>query len=75
MEAVDFHSVEKTTGLINGWVKERTKGKIANLLPPDALDGGTKMALVNAAYFKVRLQFATNYYVKKSQMKLMANTG
>ena len=29
--------------------------KIANLLPPDALDGGTKMALVNAAYFKVVL--------------------
>ena len=36
-------------------MKERTKGKIANLLPPDALDGGTKMALVNAAYFKVQL--------------------
>jgi len=78
MEAVDFHSVEKTTGLINGWVKERTKGKIANLLPPDALDGGTKMALVNAAYFKGEWQSKfekaetekDNFYVRRDKIRV-----
>ena len=41
--------------------------KIANLLPPDALDGGTKMALVNAAYFKV----VSDQFVKFGRCELL----
>ena len=70
MEAVDFHSVEKTTGLINGWVKEKTKGKIANLLP--------LVALVNATYFKGEWQSKfekaetekDNFYVRRDKIRV-----
>jgi serine protease inhibitor len=55
LEAVDFDNAEKARKIINGWVKEKTKSKIPKLLPQGALDGGTKVALVNAAYFKVLL--------------------
>ena len=59
-------------------MKERTKGKIANLLPPDALDGGTKMALVNAAYFKGEWQSKfekaetekDNFYVRRDKIRV-----
>ncbi|MBN1390881.1 MAG: serpin family protein [Candidatus Thermoplasmatota archaeon] len=36
---------------INDWVEEQTRGKIKDLLPPDALDPSTVMAIVNAIYF------------------------
>ena len=52
LAAVDFKNVEKTTNQINQWVKEKTMKKIPELLPMGALDSSTKMALVNAAYFK-----------------------
>lgn len=78
LEALDFHNVDKATGLINGWVKEKTRGKIAKLLPPDALDGGTKMALVNAAYFKGDWQSKfekaetkkDNFYVRRDKIRV-----
>ena len=78
LEALDFHNVEKATNLINGWVKEKTRGKIAKLLPSDALDGGTKMALVNAAYFKGEWQSKfekgetkkDNFYVRRDKIRV-----
>jgi serine protease inhibitor len=36
---------------INAWVLNRTKDKIANLIPPGLVDGA-KLVLVNAIYFK-----------------------
>lgn len=51
LEAVDFNKPEKARGIINDWVKGKTEGKIRNFLPPDSLSG-SKVALVNAAYFK-----------------------
>ena len=37
---------------INNWVSEQTKDKIKNLIPEGVLDSDTRMALVNAIYFK-----------------------
>jgi serpin B len=37
---------------INNWVEHKTLGKIAGLLPKGTLSHGTRMALVNAVYFK-----------------------
>jgi serpin B len=39
---------------INSWVEQKTAGKITGLLPPGTLDQKTRMALVNAVYFKGR---------------------
>jgi serpin B len=37
---------------INQWVSDETKDKINDLLPEDAVNSATRMALVNAIYFK-----------------------
>ena len=54
---VDFSKADKTRNEINQWVKEKTQKKITDFLPAGSLSAGTKMALVNAAYFKGRCQF------------------
>ncbi len=44
---------------INGWVKQKTEGKIQDILPPDSTDDLTRMVITNAVYFKGKwaLQF------------------
>lgn len=37
---------------INDWVSDQTQGKIKDLIPEGAVDTNTRMALVNAIYFK-----------------------
>ena len=37
---------------INTWVEDRTNKKIRDIIQPDALDGLTRLILVNAIYFK-----------------------
>ena len=37
---------------INNWVSDQTKDKIKDLIPEGVLDSDTRMALVNAIYFK-----------------------
>jgi serpin B len=37
---------------INGWVEERTRTKIKDLLPPKSITGETRLVLANAIYFK-----------------------
>ncbi|GFT03474.1 serpin B8, partial [Nephila pilipes] len=47
----DFaNNADKAVKEINDWVKEKTNGKIENLL--DQLDPSTLMVLLNAVYFK-----------------------
>lgn len=53
LESVDFkNKAEEVRVKINGWVEEQTQGKIKDLLGENAVDGLTKLVLVNAVYFK-----------------------
>jgi serpin B len=49
----DFvNQAEPARKAINGWVSDKTKDKINNLLPQDSVGPDTRLALVNAIYFK-----------------------
>ncbi|KAM4790836.1 leukocyte elastase inhibitor [Cyanocitta cristata] len=53
LEQTDFmHAWEDSRKQINGWVEERTEGKIQNLLAEGIVDSLTRLVLVNAIYFK-----------------------
>ncbi|RMC16068.1 hypothetical protein DUI87_08277 [Hirundo rustica rustica] len=53
LEQMDFlHAAEDSRKQINGWVEERTEGKIQNLLAEGILSSLTRFVLVNAIYFK-----------------------
>ncbi|XP_060773786.1 leukocyte elastase inhibitor-like [Neoarius graeffei] len=53
MQAVDFiGSSEESRKLINHWVEEKTEGKIKDILQPGMVTAMTRLALVNAIYFK-----------------------
>ena len=50
---VDFKgSSERARVEINNWVEQNTARKIKNFLPPKAVDPDTRLALINAIYFK-----------------------
>lgn len=51
-ESVNFAESDATAKNINGWVEQKTKNKIKDLIDPSLLDGLTRMVLVNAIYFK-----------------------
>ncbi len=48
----DFRNGEKARARINGWVEDRTRDKIKDIIPPGALTPDTRMVLANAIYFK-----------------------
>lgn len=50
LQTVDFADEDAALAAINGWVKERTAGRIDKAL--DALDPLTRLALANAVYLK-----------------------
>ena len=53
LRQVDFiHQGEAVRQEINGWVGERTQKMIPEVLPTGSLDASTRMALVNAFYFR-----------------------
>ncbi|XP_051655445.1 serpin B6-like isoform X8 [Manacus candei] len=53
LEPTDFMNAwEDSRKRINGWVEERTEGKIQNLLAEGLLNSLTRLVLVNAIYFK-----------------------
>ena len=52
---VDFREdPERSRTAINDWVADRTEEKIEDLIPPNAINSSTRLALVNAIYFKAR---------------------
>ena len=53
LEQVDFKkAAEAARGRINGWVAERTKDRIRDLVPEGGIDNSTRLVLVNAIYMK-----------------------
>ncbi|XP_019205986.1 leukocyte elastase inhibitor-like [Oreochromis niloticus] len=53
LKAVDFVAApEACRAEINSWVKQQTENKIKDLLKPGTVNKDTRLALVNAIYFK-----------------------
>ncbi len=52
VRAVNFNDAEAAAALMNAWVKDKTHGKISEIVKPDAIDWNTVMFLINAIYFK-----------------------
>ncbi|CAM4696637.1 unnamed protein product [Leuciscus chuanchicus] len=53
LEKVDFKNKSEAARVnINKWVEKKTQEKIKDLVPKGAIDGMTKLVLVNAIYFK-----------------------
>ncbi|KAH8312314.1 hypothetical protein KR044_010168, partial [Drosophila immigrans] len=51
-ENIDFAASSEAAGTINEWVESRTNNLITNLVSPDALNGNTRLVLINAIHFK-----------------------
>ncbi|HRZ12529.1 MAG TPA: serpin family protein, partial [Kiritimatiellia bacterium] len=49
---LDFGEPESVRARINGWVEEKTREKIRNLIQPGFITSMTRLVLVNAIYFK-----------------------
>ena len=61
---VDYHKdAEGARKEVNGWVEEKTKQKIRNLIPEGGFHSGARLTLVNAIYFK---GFWQNQFDKKA---------
>ena len=51
MKTVDFKNAPDAARLgINGWVKDKTEGKIQDLLKEGSIDSGSRLVLVNTVY-------------------------
>jgi serpin B len=50
---------------INAWINEQTHGKIAEAIPPEALDPRTVLVLTTAIYFKAQWQELFNEHATK----------
>ena len=52
LKLLDFvNAPEDSRIVINDWVSEQTEGKIEDLIPPDVIDGLTRLVLTNAIFF------------------------
>ena len=56
LERLDFANDEAARQVINTWVADQTNQKIKDLIPPGFLNPSTAMVLVNAIYFKGRIE-------------------
>ena len=52
IQNVDFKNAKQTADIINEFVKDKTKGLITKVLESDAIDGLTRLVLINTVYFK-----------------------
>lgn len=53
---VDFARAEAAAARINGWVDEKTRGRIRDLVDAELIHDATRMILVNAVYFLAQWQ-------------------
>lgn len=61
LRLVDFiNNPETARQQINDWVSQQTQDKIQNLFPQGTIDANTRLALVNAIYFKASWMNAFN---------------
>ena len=51
LSEVDFENPDRARGTINDWMSDRTRGRIAELIPRGGIDSRTRLALTSAAYF------------------------
>jgi serpin B len=66
LEPVDFaKGAEPARQRMNGWVAQQTQDRIKDLIPPRGVDDQTRLALVNAMYFKG--QWATPFEEARTQ--------
>lgn len=52
IENVDFSESQASASTINGFVEQKTKNKIKNLIQPSQLNSDTRLVAVNALHFK-----------------------
>jgi len=52
LQRVNFADAEAANDKINNWVAAQTHGKIPSIISPMMLNGGTRLVLTNAVYFK-----------------------
>jgi len=55
--SVDYRHPQQVADRINGWVQEKTEGRIDGVVSPGMLDGLTRLILVNAIYFKGKWKY------------------
>lgn len=56
LERLDFHDVAAARRRINGWVEERTRQRIKDIVPEGKPSPDTRLVLANAIYFKAAWQ-------------------
>jgi serpin B len=62
MRLVDFeNSPDTARRLINDWVSDQTHKRIQNIIPPGLPDPATRLALVNAIYFKAVWEYTFDH--------------
>jgi len=49
---IDFHNSAAAAAEMNGWIQEKTQGKIPSLITEDDLNEQTKLVIANAVYFE-----------------------
>jgi serine protease inhibitor len=69
LEPRDFKGAPEAQRIyINGWVEERTKEKIADLIPPKEITADTRLVLANALYLKAPWEGAFNADLTKKEI-------
>ncbi|XP_004526014.1 serine protease inhibitor 42Dd isoform X2 [Ceratitis capitata] len=51
-DSINFGNSASAAGTINKWVESKTNNLIKDLISPDALNGDTRVVLINAIHFK-----------------------
>jgi serpin B len=77
LRSIDFGEAEAARSAINGWVSDRTRDRIPDLLSPGFIKPGlTRLVLVNAVYLKATWaeQFATEATTSEAFLRLDGST-